>query len=101
MYNIDVGWLCTTGAAIGLGLSVRISRCGGRRVCVVGWTGGRRTLGQEWLDQVLVVADIGSRRAGSVRGRLCVLEMVVVDIVGMVNRIGARVTSELIVSTAA
>ena len=92
--NINVGTrLGGTGASIGLG--IRISGCGRRRhlSLIASRTGG--TLGQEWFDEVLVVSYIGPRRASGVgRGRVP-LELLLVC--SLVDRIGARVASDLTV----
>lgn len=93
MYNIDVG-LRASGAAIGL--VVRIGGCGSRRRRVLSWTGGM----YERFDEILA-AHIGSSCTGGVGNTLVPLEaLLITDVGGMVNRIGARVTPDFIVSTA-
>jgi hypothetical protein len=100
MDNVDMGGRLRTAAAA-FGLSIRISGCGWRRLCVVSWTGGIGGVVQEWFDKVLVGAHIRSWRAGSVRNSVGPLVSRLIGYVGgLVNRIGARAAPDLVVSIA-
>lgn len=99
VYNVDV-WslLRTTGTTVGL--SIRVRRGRRRGPCVMGWTGGLRTFGQEGFDKVLIGTHVRTGGdGGRVGNRLNPLESLLVgNKGGLVDGIRARVTPDFAVS---
>lgn len=66
----------------------------------MGWAGGIGPVGHEWFNQVLIVITHIRSCATGVWGAVGCLESRLVDVGGMVNRIGARVAPDFAVSIA-